>query len=304
MSLTKEQRFGIISSIIFIIGFIGILMFFGFSTPYPIPEEEGILINFGTDDNGIGNTEPKTSEKQETIKEIKTTPKPTPKTTPTPPVNKTETPKTDNTEETLTQDFDKTAIIEEKRKKEKKKKEAEIERIKQEKREQEEKERIRQEEIAKQKKIIEEEHLRKKQEINNRAKNAFGGKNPVGDNKGEGNTNSSGNQGSVDGDVNSKNREGNSSGKNGVSFNLNGRSSKSLPAPPKIHNTEGKVVVEVTVDQNGNVIKARAGVRGTTISNEALLKVAKEAAMKASFNVDKNAPAVQKGTITYYFEFE
>ena len=54
MNLTKEQRFGIISSIIFLVLFTGVLLLFGFSTPYPPPEEEGILINFGTDETGSG----------------------------------------------------------------------------------------------------------------------------------------------------------------------------------------------------------------------------------------------------------
>ena len=51
MNLTKEQRFGIISSAIFLVLFTGMLLFFGFSSPFPPPEEEGILIEFGTDED-------------------------------------------------------------------------------------------------------------------------------------------------------------------------------------------------------------------------------------------------------------
>jgi len=297
MQLTKEQKFGIISSIIFLTIFIGVLMFFGFSRPYPPPEEEGILINFGTDNNGLGDVEPKPMEQQTTKQESKVIPKP---------ISKPKTITKDvsnNTKETLTQDFDKTAFIEQKKRKEKEAKRKE-EAEKEKKRLEELKEQKRIKELEEQKEL---ERLKKEQQkkaIENRAKNAFGGRNNSGDNKSEGNSSGNGNQGRIDGDINSKNINGNSSGGNGVSFSLNGRSSKSLPSPPKIHNTEGKVVVEVTVDQNGNVIKARAGVRGTTISNEQLLKVAREAALKASFDVNKNAPALQKGTITYYFEFE
>lgn len=290
MKITKEQRFGIISSVIFLVFFTGVLLLFGFSTPYPPPEEEGILINFGTNETGSGTIEPRPVEQP-----VKQESKPEPTSTPEPIKS------ADNTEEVLTQDFDKTAVIEEKKRKEKELQD-EVKR----KEEEKELEIKRQEEIEKQKRI-EEERIKKEEQqkiINNRAKNAFGGKNPTGDNTGEGNTTGNGNQGKPDGDINSTNREGGPSGANGISFSLSGRSSKSLPAPPKIHNTEGKVVVEVTVDQKGNVIKARAGVRGTTISDEVLWKVAKEAALKATFNVNKSAPAAQKGTITYLFGFE
>lgn len=265
-------------------------MLFGFSSPYPPPEEEGILINFGTNETGSGTIEPRPVEQpvqQET--------KPEPTSTPEPVKS------SDNTEEIITQDFDKTAVIEEKKRKEKENQD-EIKR----KEEERQLEIKRQEEIDEQKRV-EEERIRKEEQqkaIDNRAKNAFGGKNPTGDNTGEGDSSGDGNQGKHDGDINSKNREGSSTGNNGTSFKLSGRSSKSLPSPPKIHETEGKVVVEVTVDQNGNVLKARAGVKGTTISNEALWKVAREAALKATFNVNKNAPAAQKGTITYFFGFE
>ncbi len=290
MKLTKEQRFGIVSSIIFLVTFTGLLLLFGFSAPFPPPEEEGILINFGTSETGSGTIEPRPAEQpveQESIPEPTSTPE--------------QTQPSDNTEEVVTQDFDKTAVIEEKRRKEK-----EVQEELKRKKEEQEIERKRQEDIENQKKA---EQERKKQEeqqkaINQRAKNVFGGKNPTGDNTGEGETTGVGNQGKPDGDINSKNRTGSSTGGNGISFSLSGRSHRSLPAPPKIHNTEGKVVVEVTVDQNGNVVSARPGVKGSTISDESLWKVAKEAALKATFSVNKNAPALQKGTITYLFGFE
>lgn len=290
MNLTKEQRFGVISSILFLVLFTGLLLIFGFSSPFPPPEEEGILINFGTTETGLGAVEPRPASQPV---EQKSVPEPV----------KTSEPQasSDNSEEVLTQDFDNTAVIEEKKRKEKERKE-EVKR----KQEEEERERKLQEEIELQKKI-EEERIKKEEAqkaINERAKNAFGGKNAAGDNTGEGETTGNGNQGDPDGDINSSNRTGGSTGGDGISFNLSGRSHRSLPAPPKIHKTEGKVVVEVSVDQNGNVLSARPGVKGTTISDETLWNVAKEAALKATFNVDKSAAAVQKGTITYFFGFE
>ncbi|MDA3893469.1 MAG: hypothetical protein PF517_17535 [Salinivirgaceae bacterium] len=289
MELTKEQRFGIISSIIFLVIFTGLLLLFGFSSPFPPPEEEGILINFGTSETGMGAVEPRPASQpiqEESVPEQTNIPEPTPS--------------SDNEEEVVTQDFDNTAVIEAKKRKKKEEQEA----IKH-KQEQAEKERKRQEEIEYKKQ--EEERVRKEEAqkvINDRAKNAFGGQNPTGDNTGEGETSGKGNQGDPNGDINSKNRVGGSTGGNGIAFNLSGRSHRSLPEPPKIHKTEGKVVVEVTVDQNGNVLTARPGVKGTTLSDEALWNVAKKAALDAKFNVDRDAATVQKGTITYFFGFD
>lgn len=286
MDLTKEQRYGIISSIIFLVIFTGLLLLFGFSSPFPPPEEEGILINFGNTETGMGSIEPRPSSQPQEIEKT-SVPTSTPETSEP----------TEANEEVITQDFDNSAAIDEQKRKEK---EEEIKR-----KEQEELERKRQEEIQKQKE--EEERIRKEEAqkvINERAKNAFGGQNPTGDNTGEGENSGAGNQGDPNGSINSKNRNGGANGGNGISFSINGRNSKSLPAPPKIHKSEGKVVVEVTVDQNGNVLTARPGVKGTTLSDEALWKVAKDAALKATFNVDRTAATVQKGTITYFFGFE
>lgn len=287
MNLSKEQKLSVLSTLIFFGIFTGLLLIFGFSIPYPPPQEEGILINFGTDETGSGLIEPApASQPEESAAE---------------PVEETasEPVKPDESkDEAVTQDYEETAALEEKKRKEKERQE-ETERKKV------EEERKKQEEIER--KHQEEERIKKEQQqqaINDRMANAFGGQNPNGDNTGEGEGNGTGNQGSPNGDVNSTNRTGGSHGGNGVGFDLTGRSSRLLPPPPKIHTTEGKVVVEVIVDQNGNVVSARPGVKGTTISDQSLFKVAQEAALKAKFNVSKDAPAQQKGTITYSFGFE
>jgi TonB family protein len=61
------------------------------------------------------------------------------------------------------------------------------------------------------------------------------------------------------------------------------------------------VVVEVSVDRNGKVIQAVAGIKGSNTLDDYLLRVAKEAAMKATFDPKPDAPVIQKGTITYKF---
>ena len=64
----------------------------------------------------------------------------------------------------------------------------------------------------------------------------------------------------------------------------------------------GTVVVTIWVDNYGNVTKALAGAQGTTVNDSALWNAAREAAMRTHFNVSADAPALQKGTITYKFD--
>lgn len=78
----------------------------------------------------------------------------------------------------------------------------------------------------------------------------------------------------------------------------------SLPRPSYNSQLEGTVVVQVKVDQYGNVTEAVAGAEGTTVTDKNLWNAARNAAMKAHFNMDANAPAVQTGTITYIFKLK
>lgn len=294
MNFSKEQRFSFFSTFLFMVGFIGLLLFFGFSAPNPPPQEEGILINFGDSETGLGDIEPMLNE-EPVVEEVST-----------PPVAQTPEPEVveNLVEEVVTQNFDQTAVIEEKKRKdaEEKKKKEELE----EKKKNEELERQRFAEIEK-KRLEEEERIKKENQqkaIDARAKSAFSGKNPNGGMQGEGNTQGTGNMGDPNGDINSKNRTGGSTGGDGISFSLNGRNSRSLPKPEYISKSEGKVVVEVTVDQNGNVVKAVPGVKGTTTSDKLLYQAAEKAAIKAKFDVNQNAPPQQVGTITYIFRLQ
>jgi len=58
------------------------------------------------------------------------------------------------------------------------------------------------------------------------------------------------------------------------------------------------------VDQYGNVTEAIPGAEGTTVTDKTLWNAARNAAMKAHFNMDAHAPAVQSGTITYIFKLK
>lgn len=90
-------------------------------------------------------------------------------------------------------------------------------------------------------------------------------------------------------------------GKFGI--DLKGRAVINPPKLPSDINEEGKVVVEIIVDSNGNVIEANPNGRGTTTSSALLKSKAKQAAMAVKFNVDGKFEE-QKGTITFIFSFE
>jgi outer membrane biosynthesis protein TonB len=88
----------------------------------------------------------------------------------------------------------------------------------------------------------------------------------------------------------------------GSGYSLNGRKALSKPKPNSdCSNETGTVVVQITVDKNGNTISAIPGVKGTTIAAKCLREQAKMAAMNTKWDADSNAPAKQTGTITYNF---
>lgn len=90
----------------------------------------------------------------------------------------------------------------------------------------------------------------------------------------------------------------------GSGYSLNGRKALSKPAPKYTCNEEGKVVVEVTVDQNGKTISATAGIKGTTNTASCLLEQAKIAALNTRWSADDKAAAKQVGKIIYNFSLD
>jgi flagellar biosynthesis GTPase FlhF len=348
----SERKKGIIGTIVFHAIVLILLIFLGFFTPLPLPGEEGILVNFGDTDNGLGDREPSPAKRKEQTppppkpEEKKVTPAPV-QTTPPPPVSKA---KPEPAKEVaMTQDYEKTAAIdaanEKKRQEEKKRKEeleskkrkeqedlkqkqnelaeqkklaeieqkrlAEIERVKREnaeKKAKEEAERLAREEAERQRQA---EEQRKINEINSRTQGAFAnsgsgsGGEGTSEGKSQGVTFPGGNQGVSTGDANAQKYGAGGSGSgdqgSGVSFDLSGRTANSLPKPNYPGDDAGIVVVKVTVDKYGKVTSAEPGARGTTIANKSFWDEAKQAALKAKFNLDNNAPAFQQGTISYRF---
>ena len=72
-----------------------------------------------------------------------------------------------------------------------------------------------------------------------------------------------------------------------------------LPVPSYPGNVSGKIVIRVTVDQNGRVTSATYEPKGSTSSDAALIAAAVEAAKRARFTESRSF--AQGGTITYNF---
>ena len=85
-------------------------------------------------------------------------------------------------------------------------------------------------------------------------------------------------------------------------FDLNGRSlsGDGLPRPVNTVQEEGRVVVTITVNPDGQVVGTSINLR-TNTSNPELRKAAEDAAKRARFN-KIDAVDNQTGTITYYFK--
>ncbi len=117
------------------------------------------------------------------------------------------------------------------------------------------------------------------------------------DTKGTGG-NTSGSKGNPFGSNTSSNTNGSSSGGGNNSFSLEGRSPiGKIVRPTYSEQVEGKIVVAITVDKNGNVIEAHMS-KGTTVDNAAVINAALAAAKKTKFNpIDKDKNQI--GLITY-----
>lgn len=94
---------------------------------------------------------------------------------------------------------------------------------------------------------------------------------------------------------------GGEGGGSGVAFSLAGRGSKSLPEPNATSSENGSIVVEIRVDQEGNVVFAKAVWKGTTLTDTNLWRRCEQAAKKSKFTAKSDAPELDPGTITYIF---
>ena len=122
--------------------------------------------------------------------------------------------------------------------------------------------------------------------------------------KGEGDNAKEGVKGNEKGDLDTKKYYGNTGSTSDGNYNLEGRKALLKPKEQPDCQEEGIVVVEIIVDRNGKVISAIPGVKGSNNTAQCLLKPAREAALRTTWNVDNEAPSNQKGTIIYRFSLK
>jgi TonB family protein len=274
----KDKIRAIIGTIIFHLLLLIALVFMALITPLPLPEEEGVEVNLGFSNVGSGH-----QQKTKPMEQVK----------PPPPSPKVETPEQPDDEIIQTDEEEAPAIIE--KPKEKPKKEIEKEKP-------EEPKKIEEQAVEEQKpeEIVEEKPEPKPEPVIDQRLIYTGKKNQTGDSQ-EGNDQVAGDKGKVTGDPNSNGYDGLGGKGNGVSYSLGGREAKSLPKPAYNSDDQGKVVISIWVDKMGNVTRAEVMQKGTVVTDIKLRNMARQAAMKAKFSVDREAAEVQKGTITYNF---
>jgi len=266
-----KKKTGILGTLVFHLGILAFVLIFGFATPLPLPEEEGILINFGTEEAGSGTSEPMFSE--------------SPEETAVPPEQENQLPE-ESTEELIAQDFEEAPSMEEQKKPVP---------------EQEKTQTLPEKEIRQDVEEAPPAEEEKPREVDQRALYP-GRRNTDETEASEGITQGEGNQGSITGSPESDNyTDAMSTGQGGIDYSLAGRNPVSLPKPDYNTQVSGTIVVRIRVDRDGKVISAEPGVRGTNITDETLFEAARKAALNARFNHKEDAAFTQVGTITYHF---
>ncbi|MCB2219385.1 MAG: hypothetical protein KQI35_03245 [Bacteroidetes bacterium] len=250
---------GIIGTVIFHLIIAALLIFLGFTTALPLPGEEGVEVNLGSDMEGTGSVQPLKSATVE-------------KNVPPPPI------KENIEEEIVTQDIEPSPVIENKK-----------------------------EDIPEEKPVIESPEEKIEPEVTNKEPEV----NPAALYKGkskdpntstsEGITGKEGDQGKPEGTIDAKEYLGKGGFGDGNNWDLEGRKPSFLPKPASTFQENGTVVVQITVNKYGKVVKAMAIDKGSNTTNSTLRRLAEQAASKAIFNADMNAAEFQRGTITYHF---
>lgn len=278
-----HQIKGLSGTIIFHAIIISIFLTVTLATNPPLfPEPEGVEVNFGNGETGLGDVEPGPNEMtNEAVAQEATQQTPTD-------LQQTsygEQPANSDIQSDVvaTNDEDAVASVAQKQLEEQNKQAL-----------------IEQKRIADEQKRIADEQQQKINAINARTGKLFGKGTGTGS---EGIAGGYGNQGNPNGVANSPNYKG--LGGNGkVQYSLAGRRAVDLENPQKGIQASGKVVVEILVDRDGNVIDARPGVKGSTTANEQLYDAAEKAALNTKFDPSPNSAERQKGYLTYVFELQ
>lgn len=262
----KDKGRALAGTIIFHAVLLLSFIFFGLSTPLPLPEEHGVLVVRGYMDDGAGELQPLAA--------------PPPEPSPRP-----STPAADP-EQVVTQESQESVALPD---------EAGEEQV-----EHEQPVAERQEVLPDPQEAVEEEPEEEPlPEVDPRA--LFPGRDQRStDRQDHGEAEERGDAGRPEGATGVDQFEGTGPG-DGVEYTLTGRKANYLPLPEYTTLATGRVVVQITVNRQGQVIRATAGARGTTTTDRTLHRLAEEAARRARFDLKADAPEEQIGTITYNF---
>ncbi len=279
----KDRRRGLITTIVVHALLVFLFMLFGLTYLEPKPED-GIVINFGTSETGMGNQAD--GAPQVSQPEPQTESQPQKVVTPTPSEPEAE-------QQTMTQELEDAPSIAEKKPKADPPKKPKKEEKK-----------PTPEELEQQRLEAERaEKARKLAEKFGKVSDAKAG--------GEGEAGGAGDQGSPDGDPNSPNRTGGATGGGGGggggNYLLGGRQALNKPKPEYQCDDQGRVVVKIYVDRNGKVTRAIPGEKvpsgaATTTTSSCLFDKARAAALRTTWEGDTEAPSLQIGYIIYNFQ--
>ncbi len=272
-----------------------LLLFYIGLTYMDPPIENGITVNFGTMEFGMGEEQPvkkiksQPAEPVEELEEEVVEEKPAAQ-----PEEVAEEDLTEKaTEKVLTQEDEESIRI---KQQEAAKREAE---------EAARKAQAKAEQLAREQKAAEEKAQREKEAKKKKLDELMGGLNKSdGEVQGsEGDDNRAGDKGQPDGDPYATSYYGSpGSGSGTGGYGLSGRSLVSKGKVQQDCNEEGRVVVKITVDRNGKVIDATPGVKGTTNNDPCLLEPARKTAFLHKWNLDSKAPNQQIGFVVVNFK--
>jgi colicin import membrane protein len=121
--------------------------------------------------------------------------------------------------------------------------------------------------------------------------------------QGEGDDQEAGDKGKVEGNPYASSYYNNAGlGGIGKGFGLNGRNLQSNGKVVQDCNQEGTVVVRITVNPQGEVIRAEPGVKGSTNTHPCLMEPAKKTALLHKWYPDSQAPEQQVGFVVIQFK--
>lgn len=223
-----------------------VLFLMAFRTPLPLPGEEGVEVDLGMMDQGMGNIQPEKPAIPVASQPVQQPSK--------------------SKEDIVTQNDDEAPALEKPKNTK-----------------------------PKQDKPVEEP----KPTVNQRA--MYKGNNNPQAGGSEGITGQPGDQGNPNGLAGIKKYDGQGGKGDGTGYSLGGRGAKSLHRPNDDFSEEGIVVVDIWVNQSGQVTRAEVSNKGTTLINNDMRQKAVQAALRSTFASDPNAPEEQHGTITYTF---